>query len=202
MDESIQKAFLEAIQSVESRSSAEVVVSVRKQSGSYLHADVLFGLTVGVAALAFTLFSEIAFSLNSILVDPLLVGLLAGVLCRQMPRVRRVLTRAAKRNERVQTAAHAVFFERGVRLTTGRTGVLVYVSLLERAAEVVVDKGVEDAVPANLLEGGIARIRDAAECGQLDQVAACVADLGDLLEPHLPRGDDDVNELEDGVEVA
>ena len=193
-------ALTAAVEAVEGRSAAEVVIEVRPAAGVYLHADLLAGVLAGVAALAFLLFSHAPFGVVWLLVDPLVIGAAAGLLCSRSPGLRRALTPARQRRRFVEAAARAAFFERGVHLTRGRTGVLVYVGLCERSAAVIGDRGVEAALPADLWREAQARVRGAVEAGEAAlAVAAAVAGLGDALAPYLPRAEDDVNELPDEV---
>ena len=141
-----RRAFADAIRTVEERSAAEVVVAVRHHSGSYLHANALVGIACALATSAFLLFSPFEFSLASIWLDPFAVGGGAAALTQWLPTLRRWLTPQSGRRRRVSEAARAEFFAKGVRMTRARTGLLVYVSLLERMVEVVADTGVSDAV--------------------------------------------------------
>jgi putative membrane protein len=195
-------ALVEAVKAVEARSSAEVIVVVRKHSGSYLHADLLLGIAFGCATLWFLLFAPWEFLLPEILVGPLAVGTLVGLVCSHAPGLRRLLTRQAARRERVLTAARASFVEKGVGRTSGRTGLVVYLSLLEQAAEVVADSGVLDRVPAERWTRATREV-DAAIRRGLDGalIARSIRALADVLEPVLPHAADDVNELPDGIEA-
>jgi putative membrane protein len=139
-------AIRNAISAVEARSSAELVVSVRARSAAYLHADILVGIAGGLAALAFLLFSPYPFALHWFLVDPILIGGLVGLLASRLPPVRRALTPRSVRDGRVRAAAGALFLEKGVHHTRERTGILIYISLLERRAAVP-DAEVERGVP-------------------------------------------------------
>jgi putative membrane protein len=195
-----QALLLAACRSVEARSRAEVVITVRRQSGPYLHADLLAGILAGTAALAFLLFSPWPFAVPWLLVDPILIGGLAAFLSSRWPALRRLLTPRAARRRRVDRTAAALFHEKGVRRTREATGLLVHVSLLERMASVVADDGVVDAVPLEDWRRAVARI-DAAVGRAADAatIASAVEALGDVLAPVLERGDDDANELPDEV---
>jgi putative membrane protein len=188
-----------AVREVESVSGAEIVVAVRRTSGSYRDASLVVGLVFGVAALAVELFSPWPFSLEWMLVDPLLLGIVTGALSVHVPALRRWVTPAAERTRRVTVHARSLFVERGVGGTTGRTGVLVYVSLLERTAQVVADSGVTSAVPAAAWGGAVERIEHAARRMKATEVARAIAALAPTLTVHLPRSADDENELPDGV---
>ena len=125
---------------------SEAVVAVRRQSASWAHAHVATGAVAGVAALAYMLYSEHPFSIAATLVDPVVVGGLIGLLSTQVLALKRWLTPRKARRAAVRTAARAAFYERGVRRTRARTGLLLYVSIVERMAEVVID----DALRAQL----------------------------------------------------
>lgn len=189
-----------AIRAVESRSAAEVVIAVRAASGSYLHADLLAGILAAYAVLGFMLFSPWPFHLEWIFVDPAVFGVIAAFAAARTPAVRRALTSVAARERAVNSAARSAYHERGVGLTRDRTGVLVYVSLLERRAVVLADRGVVDRVEAAVWAERVAAI-DAAVARGEDGVAVArlVAGLSDVLAAALPRATGDVNELADEV---
>ncbi|MCA9686823.1 MAG: hypothetical protein KC457_31950, partial [Myxococcales bacterium] len=124
-----KQALRGAIEAVEARSCAEVVIAVRDHSGSYLHADLITGGLAAVASVAALLYAPVDFALPWFLIDPLVVGVLVGVLASRLPGLRRLLTPASARAARVQVGAQAAFFARGVRRTRQRVGILVYISL-------------------------------------------------------------------------
>ena len=101
----------------------------------------------------------------------------------------------------MRTKARAAFHDHGIADTRGRTGILVYVSRLERKAEVLADRGVREAVEAQAWETAALAIRSAAGRRAPDAaaLATAIASLGDLLQPVLPRSGDDVNELADEI---
>ena len=195
-----QAALAAAATAIEARSSAEIVIVIRAQSDPYVHADLLAGIAAGVLLLWFQLFSPWEFSLLWILVGPILFGGATGLLVSRAPGTRRLLTGARWRERIVRNAARAEFLEQGIDTTRGRTGILVYVSILERMAEVVADRGVLRAVPeaewnakANALKQAVARGERA------DALAAHVYGLTDLLARALPRAADDEDELSQEV---
>jgi putative membrane protein len=194
-------ALTDAVASIEERSSAEVVVLVRPQSGRYRDADLTAGIAAGLFTLWFQLFSPWEFSLASILVAPVAVGAGMALLVSRAPGPRRWLTREAGRREAVLTAARAAFLERGVDRTRARTGILVYLSLLEREAEVVPDRGIQQAVPPREWDERVAALQRALRAGEPGSVVAGhLRELGAVLAVALPRGADDTDEL--GNEVV
>jgi putative membrane protein len=198
-DES-KAALSAAVQAIESCSSAELVVAVRPRSGSYLHADLIFGILAGLASLAVLLYSRWEFALMWFLVDPVLVGALAGLAASRSDVLRRAFTRLATRRRRVDTAARSTFVERRVHGTTGRTGILLYVSVLEREAALVVDAGVEALAATDAWRKAAGEIEEAVRQGaDGTAVAARLHDLATLLGPALERSAEDVDELPNEV---
>jgi putative membrane protein len=193
-------ALSEAVSAVESCSSAELVVAVRPRSGSYLHADLIFGVLMGLAALAILLYSRWEFGLVWFLVDPVLVGALAGLAASRSDALRRAFTRPATRRLRAETAARSTFVERRIHGTTGRTGILLYVSVLEREAAFVVDVGVEALAATDAWRTAVQGIEEAVRHGaDGTAVAARLRGLAVLLSPALERGVEDVDELPNEV---
>jgi putative membrane protein len=193
-------ALCEAVRAVESCSSAEMVIAVRHRTGSYLHADLLFGILAGIAALAFLLFSSRVFAPLWILIDPVVIGLLAGLAAAWSSGLRRSFTPLALRRRRVETAARSTFVERRIHGTAGRTGILLYVSVLEREAALVVDVGVEALAAMDGWKAAVAEIETAVRNREDGvAVAARLRGLATSLSSALVRGADDVNELPDEV---
>jgi len=194
-------ALRDAVSSIEARSSAELVIAVRARSALYLHSDILVGVLAGLATLAFLLFSPWEFALHWFLIDPVLVGALVALAASRLPPIRRALTPRSHREARVRAAAGAVFLEKGVHHTRERTGILLYISLLERRALLLADSGIEREVPRREWRVATAAIdRVVAAGGDGAEVARALASLADLLALHLPHATGDVNELPDEVD--
>ena len=198
-DES-KEALSAAVRAVEAVSSAELVVAVRPRSGSYLHAEFAVGIAAGLAALAVLLYSRWTFGLVWFLVDPVLAGVLAGFAIYRSPGLHRALTRRSALRRRVEMAARSTFLERRVHGTSGRTGILLYISLLEREAALVVDLGVEALAATEVWRAAAGEVEAAVRRGDSGtEVAAKVRDLATVLGPALERSSADVDELPNEV---
>jgi putative membrane protein len=200
LTEESKAALADAVRTVESCCSAELVVAVRPWTGSYLHADLIAGILAGLAALAFLLWSRWTFALAWFVIDPVLVGALAGLATSRSTLLRRLLTPARERRRRVETAARSTFVERRIHGTSGRTGILLYISVLEREAAVVVDLGVEALAATDGWKEAVREIERAVRGGaDGTAVAERLRGLGALLSPVLARGENDVDELPNEV---
>lgn len=84
------------------------------------------------------------------------------------------------------------------RRTTGRTGVLIYLSMREHRAEIVADESIAEKVNAEVWGEAMGDMLAEIRRGQTAEgMAAGVRDVGFVLAQHFPRGDDDKNELPD-----
>ena len=135
----------QAVREVEAETSAELVVAVRHSSDAYRDLDYLVGFLASVAALAALLFSDVPYRIDWMPVDVVAAFLLGVFAARRAPPLRRLLLGRRRAKSTVETAARAVFYDRGITHTHGRTGILVFVSTFERRVAILKDVGVDAA---------------------------------------------------------
>jgi putative membrane protein len=193
VDPVVAAALTEAVRDLESRSSAEVVVEIRSRSGSYAHADARFASLVALLALIFLLFSPWTFRPGWVVADVAVAWGIGLVAASKSDALRRVLTTDRERAAQVHSTASAAFHDRGVANTSGETGVLVFLSVLERRLELLADRGVMKAVPAEEWNRLIADVHENA--ATTSTLLATVRALTPVLECHLPASEGDVDEL-------
>lgn len=197
-DDAAKAAVSAAIKRVESQTSAEVVVAVRRQAGvSYLDADLGFGALVALASLALLLFVDKEFATTWIPADVAISFVVGALLCRHTWFIRRLLTPGSRRREETRRAAATAFQELGIGRTSGKNGILVLVALFEHEIAVVSDVGVDPKVigaSVRALESSVERA-----IPSFDAFIAALESLGPALAPVMPRRADDVNELPDEV---
>jgi putative membrane protein len=112
--------------------------------------------------------------------------------------LRLFLTPAAIRHHRVRARAITCFKVGAERRTSGRTGILIYLSLAERRAEIVADQAIASKVQAEVWGEAMAAMLTELKAGRLaDGLVAAVERVGAVLAEHFPRADDDQNELPD-----
>lgn len=199
LDDAARTAFAGAIAATESTSAAEVVVAVRVRARAWLHVHFLVGLVVAWLGLGFMLYSEHRFGLAQFLVDPLVVGVLAGLASTLSAGLVRALTPATHRRRAVSMAARATFYERGVHHTMGRSGILVYIALTEQMAELVADDGVVRSVEPDGWKKACAAVDRAVARGG-EATAKALTEIAPILALALPRHVEDVNELPDAID--
>ncbi len=187
------------IKEIEALTSAEVVVAARRASGAYRDVGYLFGFALAVAALSFSLFHPASFSLESMPIDVVVAFAVGALAAGTSNTLRRIFTPTKTLALRCREAARSRFFDLGVGKTSGRNGILVYASVLERRVEIVADVGVDVASDgwksaASTLERSLGR------GGDIEAFVTALAALGPVLGSVMPRQADDVNELPDEVD--
>ncbi len=102
------------------------------------------------------------------------------------------------RNSRVHARALTCFRVGAERRTTGRTGILIYLSLAEHRAEIVADEAIASKVPAEVWGAALAAmLAELKQDRMADGLIAAVERVGAVLAEHFPRAADDNNELPD-----
>lgn len=190
----------EAVKLVEAQTSAEVVVAVRRRSGDYRIAAYHAGLAAVGAITLYMLVSPQVFSIGAMALDALVAFVLAALLCRNVDALSRMLTRASTLERNVEAAARAAFFDLGISRTSGRNGILVFVSTFERTCAVLTDTGIDVAALGPGFAEGRSAMERAVRQRDLDAFIGALESLGPLLGAAMPHADDDVNELPDEVQ--
>jgi putative membrane protein len=205
-----------AIAAAELQTDGEIVTIVTAQSDPYrdvtLHYALLLMLVVPVKlallpqswidwASSLVLGWNAEWTRGELMLAITIMLILAFLLGRWLFSLRPVLmalTPKGTKARRVRRQAISHFRTACEGKTRGKTGILIYLSLLEHRAEIVADQAINDRVRAE--EWGEAMALLVREAGQRrigHGMALAVAKVGAVLAEHLPRSADDTNELED-----
>lgn len=193
IDPKITAAITDAVHKLEQCSCAEVVIEVRARSGSYAHADARFASLVAFVALLVLLFSPWPFQPMWVAIDVAVVWFAGVFTARRSNGARRLMTTERERETQVRVLAASVFHDRGVAHTARETGVLVYLSMMERRLELLADRGVLESLPT--LEWN--RLVASARGGEstTETLLEVIRELTPLLERYMPIGEGDQDEL-------
>lgn len=202
-DAAAVRAIGDAVRELESRSAAELMVDVRARSGSYEHADARFAAFLALLSLAVILYMPWVVPPIAVLLAPFAFYFLGMGLARWSRTLRRLCTTRHERLAAVRTQAAALFHERGVANTSEETGVLLYVSLLERRMEVLADRGLLRHVNAAEWNAALAEVHRERPIDP-EAVLAAIRTLAAILQRDVPAGETNVDELsnEPGVQLA
>jgi putative membrane protein len=201
-EEQAKRRIADAVAEIERQSSAEVVIAVRPSSGFYRHADYLFGFALMFADLLLFLFYPRSMRVDTFPLEALLVFWVGATVSAWSPPLRRLLSGRSLMARNVERAARATFVDMGVSATKQRRGILVYVSLFERAAHVVSDVGVVETRLGEPWLKARQKLEHALEpTPDVERFAAALAALAKPLTRELPVQPGDVNELPDEASV-
>jgi putative membrane protein len=205
-----------AVAAAEARSAGEIVTILAERSDSY--DDIALAWSALIAVLALTalavapdfylgIYDRIAGSWTQqwhprgIFTLALFVAALkfaATWLLQLWQPLKFLLIAGPVKHARVRRRAISSFRIGAERRTQGRTGILLYLSMRERRAEIVADEAIAAKVDAEVwgeaMDAMLAHIRD----GRIaDGMWAAIERVGAVLAEHFPRADDDRNELPD-----
>ncbi len=206
----------EAVAKAERSSDGEVVTIIAPRSDAYhdvgLHYAVLAMLLVPTIAglipqgwidwmlgLVFGWNASLSFRLLMLV---LVVAMAAVFLAVRfafawMP-LRMAMTPASTKTRRVRRRAVELFRAGTEKRTKGRTGILLYLSLLEHRAEIVADQAIHSQVDPEVWGDAMAALVDGVKAGRPGEgMAQAVEKIGEVLAQCLPPTLDNPNELPD-----
>jgi putative membrane protein len=198
--ESDEHRIAEAITRAEKATSGEIVAVVAAESSSYLYAPFLWASVVALLVpwplILWTWWPAAWIYLAQI-------AAFAIVLAATLPRpIRYWLVPGHIKRARAHRRAMEQFVSQNLHTTAGRTGVLIFISVAERHAEIVADAGIEARVPKGTWQEIVTRLTAAFTDGRhTDGFVAAVEEVGGHLAQHFPPGSCDANELPDHLIV-
>ena len=190
----------QAITQAERKTAGEIVVVVAASSDAYLYVPPL------VAALAsllvpWPLIFFTRLGVESIYLAQLAVFLVLTALILP-PRVRTALVPARIKHLHAHQRAVEQFLVQNLHTTAGRTGVLIFVSVAERHAEILADAAIDARVPPGTWTSIVADLTAAIGKGQpTEGLRTAIAAVGAHLAEHFPPDTRDANELPDHLIV-
>lgn len=192
----------DAIREAEGRTSGEIICVLARSSDGYFY-PAAFAVTV--ALMLASLIAAVALESMWVILPmwqfaaaQLLSFATALLLLWRWPALRIRLVPRALRYRRAHRNAIEQFLARNIHVTENRTGVLIFLSLAERYAEVVADAGINAHVAQEKWDAVVSNLVARAAKGELaegyeEAVRAC----GDMLAEAFPPATGDENELND-----
>jgi putative membrane protein len=191
-----------AIKIAEEATSGEIVVIAASQSDDYIHVPLHIAAATALAApivlpmfsgffpwSSVPLFWVFILQLSVFIVVALVLGF-APIRYAITPK--RLMRKYAHRN------ATAQFLSSNIHATSGRTGVLIFVSLLERHCEIIADRAIAEKVGHIRWQKIIDEMLRPLRAGQTtDALVDAVGQCGAILAEHFPPETPNINELPD-----
>ena len=183
-----------AITAAERNTSGEIVAVVTDASNSYTYVPFLWAALVALIVpwplIHFTWMPVQWIYLIQLLVFLVLLALL-------WPKsIRTALVPRSVRSAHAHRRATEQFLAQSLHTTAGRTGVLIFVSVAERHAEVLADHGIHARVPEGTWQIIVDNLTNEIGAGRpADGFVQAIEASGDHLSKHFPPGSRDPNEL-------
>lgn len=208
------KKIKDSVKKAESKSSGEIVTAFIRESDSYAVYELLFSVISAFVIFTISLFyfTEINSFFSSMFWDytisnsVMCFGFSAFLLIfiiyflANLPFLDRIIVPSKVMKEKVKNRALKYFLESGVYETRDRTGILIFISILERKVELIADSGIASKIEQKSWDEIVNLIVEGIKSGNwVDNLAISIEKCGDLLEEHFPIAEDDENELHDGI---
>lgn len=183
-----------AIVQAERGTSGEIVAVIAAESDSYLYAPFMWASLIALLV-PWPLVYFTWLPVQWIYLAQLLAFVL--LLLAMLPMsIRMWLVPRSVQRLRAHRRAVEQFLVQNLHTTTGRTGVLIFVSVAERYAEVLADTGIDAKVPPGTWQAIVDELT--AHIGEgraADGFVAAISKAGAHLSRHFPPGATDPNEL-------
>jgi putative membrane protein len=191
-----ERRISEAIADAERQTSGEIVVVVAVQSDGYYYVPPLVAAIVALFV-PWVLIHFTLLDMRSIYLIQLAVFFVLTALLMPAP-IRTALAPGRIKHLHAQRRAFEQFLAQNLHTTSGRTGVLLFVSVAERHAQIIADKGIDAKVPPGTWKHIVDNLTTAIGGGHpADGFVAAIAAIGAVLAQHFPPGPQDPNELPD-----
>ncbi|MCR4283237.1 MAG: DUF5130 family protein [Bauldia sp.] len=184
----------QAVAAAEMRTSGEIFVVVAEASDDYRFIPIVWAMVVAlVEPLPLIYLTDLPVSLIYALQLAVFVGL---ALVLSYPAIKPHVVPATVKHARAKALAVEQFLAHGLHTTEARTGVLIFVSLAERHAEIVADAGISGEVEDTVWQAAMDKLVAEIRAGRLaDGLIAAIDTTGAVLAKHFPPRADDRNEL-------
>jgi len=188
----------QAVHTAESSTTGEIATMVVDESDPYRDTVVLGAVMLAgfLALVASVLLDHITIWFYIPLVFALYFP--CYILFARMPVLKRPLLSRQRISQTVRERALRAFYEKGLYRTRDATGILIFISLLERKVWILGDRGINSKITPDSWQGLALELseglREGSACAALCRV---IDTCGVLLAEHFPPKADDANELSD-----
>lgn len=216
LDDAGRALVAAAVTEAESATSGEIVAVLADTSDGYTDVALLWAAGAAFTAMSvFAAFPEpfldrwdawfagwghewTAGEIASMVIALGLLKFIAVILVQQWQPLKYALIPGPTKTIRVHDQAVRQFKVGAQARTTGRTGVLIYLSMREHRAEIVADESIAAKVSAEVWGEAMGDMLAEIRKGRIAEgLAVGIRDVGFVLAEHFPRGSEDVNELPD-----
>lgn len=206
--ESELEQIKKVVQDAEKTTSAEIVPVFFESCGSYSEtywkSGILFATFWSFLYLIYHGMKPEQWDLNLqfFFMMQMSMGILGVVAIYLIPSWKRFLLDRNEVRRRVRDVAHRVFLQEAIFNTRERTGMLLFMSFLEREAMILGDEGINEKVSSEIWEGILAQLTSGMKRGEkVTAIIRTIESMGNLLK-QFPIQPNDKNELRDDLRIG
>jgi putative membrane protein len=208
--------FRDAVKKAEQNTSGEIALALTKESHDYAFYELIVSVIFGAFVFLIMLF---LYNPISSLIDKLLwnveawqvIGMYGFIsfiaialvyLLTNISAIDRIVIPNKVRRRAVYQRALRHFVESGVYATRDRSGILLFISLMEHEVCIIADEGVLKIIAQDKLNALAQELAEGIRKKEFaTSLLSCISSCGEILETHFPIKKDDVNELPDGLVI-
>lgn len=187
-----------AIEAAEKSTSGEISVHVKNASSSY-SSEIVFACFY----ISFFILTIIFFFVGFSVYYPLAIiifGIILNIVARRCPKFFLNFVLPSWVDNAVSEAALFSFYESGLNRTKDKTGILIFISLLEKEVCILGDKGINDKLPQDHWEESVKKIVQGIKKGEATKAVIDVVNNNiSVLEKHFPAKPDNFDEIPNDV---
>jgi putative membrane protein len=215
LNEADKKKISDAVKKAESKTSGEITTAFIKESYDYAIYELIFAVIAGFVYFFIMLLflPQINSWLQSMFWDFSNVHLVAfygfstfavGTIFYFLANLAifdRFIVPKKVMQKKVHERALLHFMDSGISYTRDRTGILIFISLLERRVILLADNGINEKIEQSQWQNIVANVISGIKSGNFaDHLVQSIQECGELLKEHFPIKDDDTNELSNEIE--
>jgi|JI8StandDraft_1071087.scaffolds.fasta_scaffold00599_18 putative membrane protein len=197
-----------AVAEAEKATSAEIVPVFFESCGNYHDTYWKSGIIFATLwSFLFAIYQSSAvgiwnISLQFFFLTQMTAGILGVIAAYFFPPWKRLLMDRVDVKRRIQDVAFKVFLQEGIYKTKERTGMLLFMSFLEKEAVVLGDEGINKEVSPAIWEGILSQLTEGMKKGEkTTAIIQTIQSMGNLLKQY-PIKPNDTNELRDDLRIG
>jgi putative membrane protein len=215
LNEKDKKKISEAVKQAENKTSGEIATAFIRESYDYAIYELIFAVIISfIYFFVMLLFvSQIRTWLQSMFWDYSSVHLVAfygfstfvvGTIfyfLANISSIDRLIVPAKTMRKKVHKRAILHFMDSGISYTRDRTGILIFISLLEHQVVLLADSGINEKIQQKQWQKIVDHVILGIKKGNFtDHLVKSIQDCGEILTEHFPIKEDDTNELPNRIE--
>lgn len=210
------KTISSSVKQAESKTSGEIATAIIKESYNYAIYELIFAVIVGLIYFITMIFfvGNIEQWLSNMFWDSsvsyiiMFYGFSTFIVMTlfyfigNISSIDRIIVSKKIQERKVKERAIRHFMESGVYNTKDRTGILIFISVLEHRVELFADRGISEKISEEKWQEIVDHIILGIKKKKItEHLIDAIEDCGEILAKHFPIQSDDENELKDNIDI-